>query len=109
MAKSTANATCCARYFIYMAILTGACDVGNQNTNLAYNAIILNPSGFCVPLPRFLVCALQLAVLFQNLFQIRITCFLYQGPDANRFWALCDSICGHKGAKSDFLVGTLET
>ena len=32
---------------------------------------------------------------FVSSFQIQITCLLYQGLDANQFWALCDSICGH--------------
>ena len=63
------------------------------------------------PLPppnRFLVCALHPTVLIQS-FQIQVICLLYQGLDANRFWVLCASICGHKGAKCVFLVGTLET
>ena len=48
-----------------------------------------------LPPHRFLVWALHPAVLIQSFFQIQVTCPWHQGLDANPFWALCDSICGH--------------
>ena len=58
---------------------------------------------------RDFLCVLYSPQFWSDLFQIRVTCFLHQGLEANRFWALCSSICGHYGAKCIFLVGTLET
>ena len=55
------------------------------------------------------LCALHTLQFSSSLFQIQVICLLHQGLDANQFWVLCDSICGHKGAKRGFLVGTLET
>ena len=62
---------------------------------------LLNPrtmhlSSFCRPSQRKdFLCALYTPQFSSNLFQIQVTCLLYQGLDANRFWALCNSICGH--------------
>ena len=55
------------------------------------------------------LCVLYSPQFSSSLFQTWVTCFLHQALDANRFWALCDSICGHLRSKCIFLVGTLET